>query len=46
MCGRGFVELVLGMSFFSIDKIANIAANDFLRNPVPPTLDSSHLHSR
>ena len=30
---RLFIELVGGMSFFPLPKIANLAANDFLKNP-------------
>ena len=30
---KGFVELVTGMSFFNLEKIAHLAANDFLKNP-------------
>ena len=29
-----FIRLLVGMSYFSVDKIAYLAANDFLRNPM------------
>ena len=31
---NAFVRLLVGMSYFSVDKIAYLAANDFLRNPM------------
>ena len=30
---RAFIDLALGMSFFTVDKVAYIAANDFLKSP-------------